>query len=115
MSYQLTYSERLRGRKTIDALFAEGRGGFVHPFRYVFRADPAPDTPTAVLFSVPKKNHKRAHVRNLLKRRTREAYRLNKGAQGLQIALVYSSKAVEEYAAIEQAVKKILVQIAGHA
>lgn len=54
-----------------------------------------------VMFSVPKKFHKRANRRNLLKRRTREAYRLHRETlrehlqeQGatLRVAFIYSTK-----------------------
>ena len=70
-----------------------------------------------MLISVSKRNHKRAVVRNLLKRRTREAYRLHKAplceATGLHLALVYASKNVEEYRVIEAAVQKIIVIVNG--
>jgi ribonuclease P protein component len=75
-----------------------------------------------VLFSVPKRNHKRANKRNTLKRRMREAYRLNNEAlhaaikeQGseLDIALVYSTKDLLPYKTIENAVRKILAEVVG--
>lgn len=75
-------------------------------------------TPTAaILVSVPKRLHKRANVRNLLKRRMREAYRLNQEplrelcAQHhirLSIGLLYSSGEVADYTTIENAVRKII-------
>ncbi|MDE5694627.1 MAG: ribonuclease P, partial [Alistipes sp.] len=59
--------------------------------------------------------HKRANKRNLLRRRTKEAYRLQKGilarenrALNLDLALIYSSKEVLPYKHIEHAVRKIL-------
>ncbi len=73
--------------KAIRRMFGEGQGGFVYPFRYVFvvgrdgamkDAVPMSDGSIEMLFSVPKKFHKRANRRNLLKRRTREAYRLGR-------------------------------------
>lgn len=71
----------------------------------------------AILVSVPKRLHKRANVRNLLKRRMREAYRLNQEplrelcAQHhirLSIGLLYSSGEVADYTTIENAVRKII-------
>lgn len=59
------------------------------------------------MFSVPKKFHKRANKRNLLRRRAKEAYRLQKqivhnGAQvNLDLALIYSSKEVLPYKTVE--------------
>lgn len=71
-----------------------------------------------VMFSVPKRYHKRANRRNLLRRRTKEAYRLNKSllapalGRGLDVAFIYSAKEVLPYKNIEDAVRRILEQIA---
>ena len=79
--------ERLKSKKRIARLFEQGKSGFVYPVRYVLLDDSAEesvagkDRSLSVLISVPKRHHKRAVERNLLKRRMREAYRLNK--QGL--------------------------------
>lgn len=65
-----------------------------------------------ILFSVPKKYHKRANRRNLLRRRTKEAYRLQKSAlrlaQPYDLALIYTSREVESYDRIAHAVRKII-------
>ena len=122
----LQRAERLRSLKAIRRLFADGRGGFVYPFRYMFFVE----TPNAevgdaecgieVMFSVPKKFHKRANKRNVLKRRTREAYRLNReqlrvkveqSGKQLDLALVYSTKDILSYKTIENAVRRILGQV----
>ena len=72
----LTKSERLHSFGAIRRLFKEGRSGFVYPFRYMVYTEEAPQTEVALLFSTPKKYHKRANKRNALRRRMREAYRL---------------------------------------
>lgn len=60
----------------------------------------------------------RANRRNLLRRRTKEAYRLQKqivrnGATvNLDLALIYSSKEVLPYKVIANAVRKILEHVA---
>lgn len=73
-----------------------------------------------IMISVPKKFHKRANKRNLLKRRAREAYRLSREElrakvveQGvvLNMALVYSTKELHTYKTISNAVQRILEQI----
>lgn len=78
---------------------------------------PSLKSTAAILVSVPKRLHKRANVRNLLKRRIREAYRLNQEplrklcAQHhirLSIGLLYSSGEVADYTTIENAVRKII-------
>ena len=74
----------------------------------------------AVMVSVPKRLHKRANVRNLLKRRMREAYRLNKEPLRelctqhhirLSIGLLYSSGEIADFHTIENAVRKIIFTI----
>lgn len=117
----LPRTERLRSLGAVRRLFESGRGGFVFPFRYVWYAEPDTADTTEVLFSVPKKFHKRANKRNLLRRRTKEAYRLQKGiltrperCANLDIALIYSSKEVLSYKHIEHAVRRILEAVAEH-
>lgn len=118
--HALPKSERLSSLTAVRRLFADGASGFVYPFRYmVYKSEST--TPTVeVLFSVPKRNHKRANKRNTLKRRMREAYRLNNDAlhtaikehgKEVDIALVYSSKDLLSYKTIEHAVCKILAEI----
>lgn len=142
--YTLPRAERLRSLKAIRRMFDEGHSGFVYPFRYVSlveradakRADAeredaeSPDVERVmdeessrrveVMFSVPKKFHKRANRRNLLKRRAREAYRLHREPlrerlqqQGatLRVALIYSTKECHTYKTISYAVQRILEQI----
>ena len=123
-NYTLPRSERLRSLKAIRRMFGEGRGGFVYPFRYIFLADKqegeALGRGIEVMFSVPKKFHKRANKRNLLKRRTREAYRMNReglceklqqGEETIMLAFIYSTKEVHSSKTIENAVQKILAQV----
>lgn len=109
----------MRSFGALRRLFQQGSGGFVFPFRYVVFAESDELFEVEVLFSVPKKNHKRANVRNLLRRRTKEAYRLNKSIlyecgklASLDLALIYSSKEVVDYKTIENAVRKILSIVA---
>ena len=115
----LTKSERLHSFGAIRRLFKEGRSGFVYPFRYMVYTEEAPQTEVALLFSTPKKYHKRAKKRNALRRRMREAYRLNKSliveaAPNLRVelAIVYSTKTVHDYKTIENGVKRVLQQVA---
>ena len=123
-NYTLPRSERLRSLKAIRRMFGEGRGGFVYPYRYIFLADKqegeAEGRGIEVMFSVPKKFHKRANKRNLLKRRTREAYRLNReelcqrisqAGVAVNLAFIYSTKEVHSSKTIENAVQKILAQV----
>lgn len=116
----LPRAERLRSLGAIRRLFEEGRSGFVFPFRYIWLAESAANGTgrPEVLFSVPKKYHKRANKRNLLRRRTKEAYRQRKQLLApvekrahLTLALIYTSKEALPYKHIERAVVKILSAI----
>ncbi|MBQ2992853.1 MAG: ribonuclease P protein component [Alistipes sp.] len=115
----LSRDERLRSFGAIRRLFKDGRGGFIYPLRYIVYAEPSEELSASVLFSTPKKFHKRANRRNLLRRRMREAYRLNRellaseGKTGtVELALVYSTKEIHDYKTIENAVKRVLARVA---
>lgn len=121
MNTTLTKPERLHSYGAIRRLFKEGQSGFVYPFRYMFYIEDAAQTEAAILFSTPKKFHKRANKRNTIRRRMREVYRLNKeiltarlGNRRIELALIYSSKTLHDYKFIENALKKSLEQIASN-
>lgn len=77
--YSFTKEERLCHKKRISSLFAEGRGFTCYPFRIVWKSTPLDvDYPAQVAITVTKRSFKQAVKRNLLKRRIREIYRLNK-------------------------------------
>lgn len=74
------------------------------------------DSLNRMMVSVPKKLFKRAVKRNLLKRRIREAYRLQKGllsgCSGIDMMFVYNSKEVADFATIYSAMGAALEKIA---
>ncbi len=109
----LPRNERLRTLGAVRRLFESGHAGFVYPFRYIWYAESDVDRSVEVLFSTPKKFHKRANRRNLVRRRTREAYRLQKELLAvenvnLDMALVYSSKEILSQRSIAKSVRRIL-------
>lgn len=120
----LPRSERLRSLKAIRRMFGEGKSGFVYPFRYAYYKEPMGGEGEAVevMFSVPKKFHKRANKRNLLKRRTREAFRQSElrkklrtlateKAVSVDLAFIYSTKEIHSHKTITHAVQRILEQV----
>ncbi len=117
---KLPRTERLRTLGAVKRLFESGESGFIFPFRYVWFAEADVEPSVEVLFSVPKRFHKRANKRNLLRRRTKEAYRLQKQLLGdtppvnLDLALVYSSKEILPYKTICRAVQRILDSVVEH-
>lgn len=112
--------ERLTGKKAIDLLFAKGKGVNVPPLKMILRASQSTQSyPARMMFVVPKKKFKRAHDRNLLKRRMREAYRINKNEfyamlneKELKVscAIIYTSGKTDTYAVIQNAIIEILKQ-----
>jgi len=74
-----TKEERLCSRKLIDLLFKNGSSFLLYPFRISYLLTDVPcKFPVQIVINVSKKRYKRAVDRNLVKRRCREVYRLQK-------------------------------------
>ncbi|WPR73909.1 ribonuclease P protein component [Algoriphagus sp. NG3] len=107
MNYRLPKSERLHADKLIKELFNEGSSFFLYPFKVQFLVKNETGNGTSqVLFSVSKKKIKKAVGRNFVKRRIREAYRLNKylipsTAPTMSIGFVYVSSELMEFSEIQ--------------
>ena len=142
MKFTFKKFERLNSKKVIEQLFDKkdretNKSVFLYPFRVSYEkkaendelkvesenefkslltlnVQPSTYSPQ-ILISVSKRFFKHAVDRNLIKRRIREAYRLNKHflLQNLDsqipvyIAFVYIAKTIEGYAKIEKSMKAI--------
>jgi ribonuclease P protein component len=98
--FSLGKNERLSKEIWIQELFTKGSSFYFHPFKVLYLPHPDPgSTVNEVLFSVPKRQFKRAVDRNAIKRRLREAYRLNKSLfpdspKNWLIAYIYTAKTI---------------------
>ena len=112
MAATLSKSERLCGKKAIAGLMEHGKGGVAGCLRYKYLK--AGEAVTRILVSVPKRHFKRAVKRNLLKRRIRESYRLQKDLlpAPVDIAFLYLDREVLPYEAIYTAVTAALAAVA---
>lgn len=123
----LTFSrhERLKSRKLIGRLFKDGHSYVAYPLRVLWLpADETAqaaagfgDAPAQLAISVPKRAFKSAVERNRLKRRIREAYRLNKSAwyeklnagdQRIALMLVYIAKEELPFDDIAAGIRKMV-------
>lgn len=104
--------ERLHGTADTENLFAgKKKSVYVHPLRVVYKAQSEEGLPTRIMVIVPKRFFKHAVDRNLLKRRLREAYRLNKRDLKYDIAFIYSSDEMADFSTLEKSVIKALEKI----
>ncbi len=90
MKLSLGKEERLKSKKIIGNLYAEGKSIKVFPLRMVYLQTEHTSTyPAQVGVSVPKRNFKRAVDRNRIKRLLRECYRKEKSLVYNEISKPY--------------------------
>ncbi len=79
MKASFSKKEKLKSKKLIEQLFAEGKSVSAYPLRLIFMETPfVEDVKLKVGVSVSKRNFKKAVDRNRIKRLLRESYRLQK-------------------------------------
>lgn len=122
---KLYKSEKLCSKIEIDKLYKQGNSIIAYPLRAVWLAvdagEGAHPVPARFLISIPKKRIRHAVQRVLLRRRTRESYRLNRhllqpaaSSAGKTVLIGFNWLATDEkdYATIDRCMRSLLEKIA---
>ncbi len=122
-TFSFKKEERLTSKKAIDKLFSEGNSFLSFPLKVIFSETSLPSKyPAQAAFSVGKRNFKLAVHRNLIKRKMRETYRLNKFQlynalidKQMAVFFIYIGKEIPNYeqinTAMKKGIKKLIVEI----
>jgi len=115
--------DKLKSSLTIEKLYHANSFVVSYPLKcyYSFTELTENQSSVRVAFTVPKKTFKNAVQRNLLKRRMREAYRLNfrkilesftnQNVQQLQLLVIYIGKEILDYGTIEKNMQAVLEKL----
>lgn len=127
--FGLNKKDKLCSTAAIDMLFSRGGTAYesgskpqsimAYPLRAVWRnnAGRHSDSPVAFLISIPKKRLRKAVERVLMRRRVREAFRLNRhnypvGADArIDLAFIYIADKTKKYSDVQKSVCRILRDI----
>ncbi len=119
--YSFKKQERLCSLNLFKDLLANGDSFFIYPFKCVWIENINQSLPLVqIAFAIPKKKIRFAVNRNTIRRRTKEAYRLNKqqllkhlqeNNKHLSILLIYAEKAEIDYCEIENKIILILQRL----
>ena len=122
MDNKLKKDEKLCSRTAVERLFGEGKSLMAFPLRAAYRLRPPGEHPVQFLISIPKKRIRKAVGRVTLRRRVREAYRLNRrellqapldqAGWGVDIAFVYLDNNLAPYSVINERMVSLLHRLA---
>jgi ribonuclease P protein component len=117
---RLYKSEKLRSRTAINEVFSSGNSVISFPLRVVFREVDDGVAIPRFMITVPKKKIRTAVRRVLIRRRIREAYRLNRSIlndctsgsdNSVEMAFIYLDNGVADYDIIELKMQDLLRKI----
>jgi ribonuclease P protein component len=119
--FELPKNQKLCNEKLIERLFENGESISEKPFRIIYNFDNNnEDVFLKALIVVPKKRVRLASDRNVIKRRVKEAYRLQKSElekyfksnnQQLNLAIIYQKHEILDYRQIEVKIKLLLSRL----
>lgn len=114
MRFTLGIDDKLKSKKIIEQLFAEGSRVKSFPLQLIYlKKEHCSKSPIKVGFTVPKRSVKLAVNRNRIKRMMREVYRINKQlfSENLNeqyiFMLIYMAKEETKYEELELSIKKV--------
>lgn len=132
VSYKFGKEYKLHHRTLVNNLFLSGKSLYAYPLRLIWRKynrseldnlfcehTPVNIGPVQIMITVPKKRQRKAVNRVLLRRRIREAFRLNhseienivaqlNGHGTISLGFIYISNEKEDYSKIETQMCKLL-------
>lgn len=115
-TYAFPKREKLCSNLSANRLYEQGKSFTCYPLRATWQAVNS-DEPIRVLVWAPKSKFKRANKRNLIRRRIREAYRLEaqplreqlrQNNRQIELSLVYMTSDPTTFDIVRTAVKKII-------
>lgn len=117
-SFKFHRTERLKNFKLLNELFKTGRSFSAYPLRVVYiPISKAGVFPAEFALTVPKRKFNKAAHRNRIRRKVREAYRLNKHnlyeilsekEERIALMVMYVAKEDLPYKEIEKAMRKLI-------
>ncbi len=119
MLFKFPKSERLSNKKKFEALFKLGYHVNAYPLKLIYIVEEInPESPSLQFaFTVPKRTFKKATSRNLLKRRIKESFRLEKfqiyhsielHGKAIFGIIIYIEKEIQDYHTIHSAMIKLI-------
>ena len=119
--FKFPKKQKLCGEKVIERLFANGKSISEKPFRAIWNFEKNNDQVCVKsLIVVSKKRLKLAVDRNVVKRRLKEAYRLQKKQlecflegtnQQLNLAIIYQQEEILDYKTLEEKINLLLSRL----
>ena len=119
--FEFPKNQKLCNEKSIEILFENGKSLSEKPFRIIYSIDyNNEDVFLKALIVVPKKRVRLASDRNVIKRRVKEAYRLQKSEleqylksnnHQLNLAIIYQKHEILDYKLIEEKIKLLLSRL----